>query len=139
MDSEETKGFIEGLSKDSMVSAQALLQLIEERMGSVPLVLRMLEQRPDMLLPQTMKVMACDQALGSKVAELVAVAAAAALGSEPTLRAHMEQALEKGATSEEVFETLLIAAMIAESSTQAVSFRVFQQVDDHKRTNERWG
>lgn len=139
MDSDNLQKLIYGLGKDSLETAQALLKLVEERRGSVPLALRMLEQRPDMLLPQAIKLLARSRALDPKVAELTAVAAAAALGNESTLRSHMEQALAKGASPEEVLETLLIAATVAESSIQAMSFRVFQQVEDMRRTTERWG
>jgi alkylhydroperoxidase/carboxymuconolactone decarboxylase family protein YurZ len=44
------------------------------------------------------------------------------------LDAHMRAAQSKGATLEEIFDVLLVAGAIAESSTLAVAFRRFRQL-----------
>lgn len=128
MDKKTVKQLLSDLAEDREETAQALLDILEEQYGTVPLVLRVLGRRPDVLLPQTMKVLSRSEVLGPKVSELVAVAAAAALRCEFCLQVHVQQALKHGATQDEVFESLLIAGMIAESSTQAVAFRVFEKV-----------
>jgi AhpD family alkylhydroperoxidase len=63
------------------------------------------------------------------MAELAAVAAAAALMCEHCLDAHMRAALSKGATLEEIFDVLLVAGAVAESSTLAVAFRRFRSLE----------
>lgn len=128
MDKETVKQLLADLGEDREETAQALLDILAEQYGMVPLVLRVLGRRPDVLIPQSMKVLARSEVLGPKVSELVAIAAAAALRCEFCLQVHAQRALEHGTTQDEVFETLIIAGMIAESSTQAVAFRVFEKV-----------
>ncbi|MBF8281387.1 MAG: Alkyl hydroperoxide reductase AhpD, partial [Anaerolineales bacterium] len=42
---------------------------------------------------------------------------------------HMRAARRKGATLEEIFDVILVAGAIAESSTLAVAFRRFRQME----------
>ncbi len=57
---------------------QELLELIESRYGSVPLVARVLSQKPHIFIPHVIKGMhtlRAPRALDPKVVELIAVAA----------------------------------------------------------------
>ena len=71
-----------------------------------------------------------------KTAELAAVAASAALMCEHCLDAHMRAARRKGATLEEIFDVMLVAGAIAESSTLSVAFRKFRQLEGESTTTE---
>ncbi|MSQ15943.1 MAG: hypothetical protein EXR50_08790 [Dehalococcoidia bacterium] len=139
MDKAEIKRLIDELASDSKFSGKELLLLLEEQLRSVPISLRMLERRPDILAPQTMKILAQGGALDPKIKDLVAIAAAAALRNDALLKEHMEAAFSHGASSDEIFETLIIAGLVSESATNEVSLRVFQQVEGIQNTNERWG
>jgi len=107
---------------------EALRLLVERRYQEVPFLLRALQDEPTRFVPAALRAVGADGALDRRTAELVAVAAAASQMCEHCLRVHIEEALTHGATYDEVLETLLIAARIAESSTNAVSLRVLRRV-----------
>lgn len=111
---------------ESSRSASAILKLIRERRGEPGYgIQKLVERRPDFAVAQGLQTLMRGRALEPRVAELVAVASAAALQCEWSIRAHVEAAKEAGANEDEIFEALLIAGSIAQSSTQAVAFREF--------------
>ncbi len=100
--------------------------------GELGYVLSVLKERPRIFNPYLLKGIAVykePKALDKKTAELVAVSAAAALHCEHCLEAHMGRAVAEGATLDEIMDTLLVAGMIAESSSYSVSFRKFKQLE----------
>ena len=107
--------------------AAQLLDEVRTRYGEPPLVARVLSQDPAVYVPMALKNQAVirDSRLGAKVAELVAVAAAAALQCEHCIRTHSEQAVRAGAEPDDVFAAMQIAAAVAESSTQSYAFREY--------------
>ena len=132
MDQETSLSKIAALFEDEEALVQELLELIERRYGSVPLVARVLSQKPRVFIPHAIKGMhtlRAPQALEPKVAELIAVAAATALRCEHCIRTHIEGAMAQGATLDEVLETIVVASMIAESSSLAVALREYRKVE----------
>ena len=124
-------------------AAETVLDYLRRRHGGVGLMLRVLSRRPEVFVPHVLKSLQLyenPRAIDSKTAELAAVAAAAALMCEHCLDAHMRAARSKGATLEEIFDVLLVAGAIAESSTLSVAFRRFRQLeekgDESVRTDE---
>ena len=107
--------------------AQQLLDEVAARYGEAPLVARVLQQRPEVYVPTALKNQAVVRGgpLEPKVAELIAVGAAAALQCEHCIRAHSERALQVGANLDEVFAAMLVAGTIAESSVQSFAFREY--------------
>jgi 4-carboxymuconolactone decarboxylase len=100
--------------------------------GELGYVLSVLKERPRIFNPYLLKGIAVykePKALDRKTAELVAVSAAAALHCEHCLEAHMARAVAEGATLDEIMDTLLVAGMIAESSSYSVSFRKYKQLE----------
>ena len=63
-----------------------------------------------------------------KTAELVAVSAAAVLRCKPCLNLHMEEALKRGASLDEIFEVIFIAGLISKASILADSLREFELI-----------
>jgi AhpD family alkylhydroperoxidase len=121
------------LIEDENAVAAEIMERLRQRDGQVSLLYRMLSRRPDLFVPHVMhstRLYNASQALDPKTAELAAVAAAAALMCEYCLDAHMRSALQKGATLEEIFDVLLVAGAIAESSTLAVAFRRFRALEE---------
>ncbi len=110
--------------------AEELLAAMRARYGDAPLVHRVLGQDPAVYVPWALKNQAVirDSRLGPKVAELVAVGAAAALHCEHCLRTHSEQALNAGADLDDVLAAMLIAAAIAESAAQSYALREYQRL-----------
>lgn len=132
MDHEMLLTKIGALFEDEEGMTQGLLELIESRYGTVPLVARVLSHKPRVFIPHIIKGMhtlGAPQALEPRVAELVAVAAATALRCDHCARTHIEGALAQGATLDEVLETIVVAGMIAESSSLAVALREYRKVE----------
>ncbi len=129
---EEVLRKIDALFENEEETVQALLDLVEDRYGAVPLVARVLSQHPHLFIPHVIKgsqVLGEPRALGPKVAELVAIASATALRCSHCARVHIESALKQGATADEVLETIVVASMIAESSSLSVALREFRQAE----------
>jgi AhpD family alkylhydroperoxidase len=118
----------EALMNDSDL-AEALALSIEKRRGALGFLLSTLKERPRTFNPYLLKGRSVYNPtfLDKKTAELAAVAAATALRCEHCLDAHMERALEEGASLEELMDVILIAGAISESSTLSVAFRKFKQ------------
>ena len=125
---------------DGEALAEALAERIEQKRGHLGFLLRMLKRRPRTFNPYVFKgktLFEQPTALEPKTAELVAVGAAAALMCEHCLEAHIGQAVQHGATFEEVLDAILVAGAIAESSTLSVALRKFKQLEEkHKKHRE---
>lgn len=120
---EELRQIIE---KDPPRAAAIILERVKKVYGVVPLVVQVLARRPDLLLPSIQlsnRVLVKPKALTPKLAELVALSAAAALRCEFCVELHLEQALQAGASVDEVFETLTVSSMMGEAAIQALGYR----------------
>jgi 4-carboxymuconolactone decarboxylase len=130
---------VESLIENEDAAADMLIDRLRERDGQIGLLLRVLRRRPEVFVPHVMQgahLYSAPKAIDPKTAELTAVAAAAALMCEHCLEAHMRAARRKGATLEEIFDVLLIAGAIAESSTLSVAFRKFRQLEGNEGRTE---
>jgi AhpD family alkylhydroperoxidase len=111
---------------------EAIIEMYENERGGLGFLLNTLKRRPRTFNPhvlQGLSLLGQPAALEVKTAELVAVGAAAALMCEHCLEAHINRAVEAGASFEEVLDAILIAGSIAESSTLAVALRKFKQLE----------
>ncbi len=109
---------------------EALAESIEEQRGSLGFLLGMLKNRPRTFNPYVLKGMTIYRdpfSIDRKIAELVAVGAATAIGCEHCLEAHIKRAVDEGATLDEVMDAILVSAAIAESSALSVAFRKLRQ------------
>ena len=130
---------IASLIQDEAAVTQELLERLRERDGQVGLLLRVLSRRPEVFVPHVMqgaRLYHAPKAIDPKTAELAAVAGAAALMGEHCREAHMRPARRKGATLEEIFDVLLIAGAVAESSTLSVAFRKFRQMEGNENETQ---
>ena len=112
--------------------AEALAELYAGKNGELGFILKVLKERPRNFNPFLLKGMAIykePSVLDRKTAELVAVGAAAALRCDHCLEVHLNRAMNEGATLEELMDTLLVAGAISESSTLAVAFRKYKQLE----------
>jgi AhpD family alkylhydroperoxidase len=128
----------EALMSDEAL-AEALAGEIEEQGGGLGFLLGMLRQRPRTFSPYVLKGRSVYRpaALDRKTAELAAVAAASALRCEHCLDAHMERAMQEGASPDEIMDVLLISGAISESSTLSVAFRKFRQKEGRAKKVKR--
>jgi AhpD family alkylhydroperoxidase len=113
-------------------AAEAVLDYLMEKDGGIGLLTRVLSRRPNQFVPYLLYGFQAYEApahIDPKTAQLAAVAASAALMCDYCLIAHMRAAQSKGATLDEIMDVLLVAGAIAQSSTLAVAFRKFLQVE----------
>ena len=132
MDRERLLAELTALIEKDAQAAEVVLEYLRQRDGGVGLMLRVLSRRPELFAPhvlQGVQIYDTPKAIDPKTAELAAIAASAALRCEYCLDAHMRAARRKGATLEEIFDVILVAGAIAESSTLAVAFRRFRQME----------
>jgi AhpD family alkylhydroperoxidase len=61
--------------------------------------------------------------MDQKSMELAAIAAGSALGAEHCLLVHFRQAAKYGASEDEMFDAVMVGAMMAMTASQAVAFR----------------
>ncbi len=112
--------------------AEALAEMHAGKNGELGFLLKVMKERPRNFNPFLFKGMAIykePSALDRKTAELVAVGAAAALRCDHCLEAHMQRAMNEGASLEEIMDTLFVAGAISESSTLSVAFRKYKQLE----------
>lgn len=108
--------------------ADEILNAIESMRGKVPVVNRVLSERPDLFVPNaelSMKLFEGEGSLDKKTRELVALAAAAALGGQYCMKEHIRNAAALGATKDEILEALEIAGYMCMTRSQPYAFRVF--------------
>ncbi|KUE74455.1 gamma-carboxymuconolactone decarboxylase subunit -like protein [Candidatus Methanomethylophilus sp. 1R26] len=108
--------------------ADEILNAIESMRGKVPVVNRVLSERPDLFVPNaelSMKLFEGEGSLDKKTRELVALAAAAALGGQYCMKEHIRNAAALGATKDEILEALEIAGYMCMTRSQSYAFRVF--------------
>ncbi|MDR3282023.1 MAG: carboxymuconolactone decarboxylase family protein [Candidatus Methanoplasma sp.] len=110
--------------------ADKILKSIEEAYGFVPLVNRVLSERPDKFIPMAnlgKAVLDGRGELDKKTRYLAAVAAATALGGQHCIRVQMEHAAQAGATKDEILETILIGAYMSMTRCQSYALREFEE------------
>jgi len=132
VDSQQLLAELFSLVNDDEKAVEAILQYLRQRHGGVGFMLGVLSRRPEMFVPHVVQgahIYETPRAIDPKTAELAAVAASAALMCEHCLEAHMRAAQRKGASLDEIFDVLLVAGAIAESSTLSVAFRKFRQLE----------
>lgn len=138
MEREQLLAEVNALIKNDEEAANTIINFLQERDGGLGLMLRMLSRRPEVFVPHVLKAQHVYEAppnIDPKTAELAAVAASAALMCDYCLDAHMRAAESKGATRDEIFDVLLVAGAIAESSTLAVAFRRFRVLEGHDHSS----
>lgn len=119
------------LAENPAETTAAILEFFKEQYGGTGFLMNTLAQEK----PGTFILYALDadrllgppNALDPKMRELVAIAAATALMCDHCLKGHIDSARSNGATWEEILDTILIAAHLAESSALAVALRSYKQ------------
>ncbi len=112
--------------------SEELAEALVGKGGELGFLLKVLKERPRTFNPYLLKGMAVykePKSLDRRTAELVAVAAAAALHCEHCLEAHMARAVGEGATLDDIMDTILVAGAISESSMLSVAFRKYKQLE----------
>lgn len=125
--------FSKTIFKDKEETVDAFLDQIEEQMGTIPFIFKVMSKRPEVFISNVLRdffVMRFSKALDLKTVEMIAVASAAALRSEGCLKIHIGAALKAGATMEEIFETIMISSIMAQTSRLGTAFRIYEEFEE---------
>ena len=108
----------DAISDDILVDTKDML-------GSMPFILPVLRERPEYFaLSSLADEMVCrPKHLSPKTAELVALAAAASAGAEYCMKVHIHAAAKEGASRDEIYDTIMIAALVGKTRVLAPALR----------------
>ncbi len=108
---------------------------VRDEYGFIPLVLEMMSKRPDFFLPYSNLSSALffkPKNLDRRTAELAAIAAGAALGSDNCLNVHIPQAIKLGVSEEEVLEAIFVGAFMNMNRSNSVALRCLKAAAGEK-------
>lgn len=114
---------------------QRVLDKVRAEYGFVPLVSEMMSKRPDVYLPYSELSSALffkPKFLDRRTAELAAIAAGAALGSDNCLNVHIPQALKLGVGEEEVLEAIFVGAFMSLNRSNSIALRCLKTATEVK-------
>jgi AhpD family alkylhydroperoxidase len=102
---------------------------IESEYGRAPLIFKRMAERPEVLISHLLYkgTVTKTSSLEPKYVELISMAVGAALKCRHCTSYHMQAAVKKGASREEVLETILVAGLISNSSVLANAYRIFDE------------
>ena len=111
------------------VIANEWMANIEEEYGRAPLIFKRMAERPEVLISHLLYkgTVTRTSAMEPKYVELISMAVGAALKCQHCTSYHMQAAVKKGASREEVLEVILIAGLISNSSVLANAYRIFDE------------
>ena len=107
-------------------NVQSVLDRVRKVYGQVPLVSEVLSKRPELFIPYSdlsSAVFFKPKFMDQKSMELAAIAAGSALGAEHCLMVHFKQATKYGASEDEMFDAIMVGAMMAMTASQATAYR----------------
>ncbi len=101
---------------------------IQDENGRVPFIIQRMAERPEVLISHLLYKGAVTETstLDPRVVELISMGIGAALQCSHCVEYHMQAALKKGATREEILEVILIAGLTANSVVLAEAYRVME-------------
>jgi len=110
-------------------TAKEWMEDIEQEYGRTPLIFRRMAEAPEVLISHLLYKGTVTQTstLHPKYVELISLAVGAALRCQHCTGYHMQAALKKGATREEILEVVLIAGLISNSSVLANAYRIIDE------------
>jgi AhpD family alkylhydroperoxidase len=113
-----------------------VLDRAKEEYGFVPLVSQVMSGRPDIYLPYSeisSSLFFKPQHMDRRTAELSAIAAGAALGSENCLGVHIPQALKLGVSEEAIMESMLIGSLMCMNRSNSIAFRCLKAATEGRK------
>ena len=112
-----------------------VLERAKEEYGFVPLVSEVMSDRPDLFLPyseMSAGLFFRPKHMDRRTAELAAITAGAALGSENCLNVHIIQAFRLGVTEEAVMEALMLGAFMSMNRSCSVALRCLRSATEDR-------
>jgi AhpD family alkylhydroperoxidase len=110
-------------------TASEWMKNIECEYGRAPLIFKRMAERPEVLISHLLYkgTVTRTSSMEPKYVELISMAVGAALKCQHCTSYHMQAAAKKGATREEILETILISGLISNSSVLANAYRIFDE------------
>lgn len=110
-------------------TASEWMKNIECEFGRAPLIFKRMAERPEVLISHLLYkgTVTRTSSMEPKYVELISMAVGAALKCQHCTSYHMQAAVKKGATREEILETILISGLISNSSVLANAYRIFDE------------
>ena len=121
------------LQNGAKETAQEWVEGIKEDYGRAPLIFERMSERPEVLLSHLLYKSSVLKTgtLEPKYVELISLAVSSALRCNHCTDYHMQAAIRKGATRDEIMEAILIAGLTSQSTVLADAYRTFAgSVDD---------
>ena len=121
--------------EDQGEKVERVLDRIREEYGFVPLVSQIMSGRPDIFLPyseMSSNLFFKPKHLDRQTAELAAIAAGAALGSENCLGVHIPQAIKIGVSEDAILEAMLIGSFMNLNRSNSIAFRCLKAATEGK-------
>ena len=117
------------MQEENDAEMYTILERIASYYGFVPRIYQELQRNPEAFKAFFYKneQLATDNALDGRTKELIAIGAAAALGSEYCLSTHVEGAKRLGAFEDQIFLAMLLGASVAETTALSKSLRAWQR------------
>ena len=106
-------------------TVEKILERVRKVCGFIPVTNQILSERPDLFIPYSSlsgAIFENETKFDKKTKHLLALAAAAAMGSEHCIRNQMRESVALGAT-----EVLVIAAYMGMTRSQSYSFRAYAE------------
>ena len=101
-------------------------EISDDIMADVEQMLGVMRERTDTFVLSTLADYKTGRPehLSPKIAELIAIAAAAGAGADSCLKVHIRAAQKEGATRDEILDTIMIAAMMGKTKVLASALRL---------------
>ncbi len=115
--------------KGGAETATEWMENIEAEYGRAPLIFKRMAERPEVLISHLLYkgTVTGTSTLEPKYVELISMAVGAALKCQHCTSYHLQAAVKKGASREEILEVILIAGLISNSSVLANAYRIFDE------------
>ncbi|MCG7845329.1 MAG: carboxymuconolactone decarboxylase family protein [Methanomassiliicoccales archaeon] len=122
--------------KDQAKRVEWVLQKVREEYGFVPLVSEVMSKRPDIYLPyseMSSKLFFKPKHMDRQTAELAAIAAGSALGSDNCMNVHIPQALKLGVSEDAILEAMLIGSFMCLNRSNSIAFRCLRSATEETK------
>jgi AhpD family alkylhydroperoxidase len=108
-------------------TAHTWMDAILEDNGRVPLIFERMADRPEVLISHLLYKTAVlkTSTLAPKYVELISLAVSSALRCNHCTDYHVQAAIRKGATKDEILEAILIAGLTSQSTVLADAYRTY--------------
>ncbi|MDD1772335.1 MAG: carboxymuconolactone decarboxylase family protein [Methanomassiliicoccales archaeon] len=122
--------------QEQRLRLERILAKVKAEYGFVPTVSEVMSERPDVFIPYSeisSSLFFHPKFMDRQTAELAAISAGTAMGSENCLNVHIGQALKLGVSEDAVLEAMLIGSLMSMNRSNSVAFRCLKSVKEGQR------